>query len=548
MKKIFVGLLFCSFAFAALIGCGKVVEDIPPGATSNLPAPTSFSASAGTLQVSVSWEAVAGASAYNLYFSNTSGVTPANGTKISTVTRPYIHTGLVNGRNYYYIATSVDAASGESVASLQIVATPENVGTLDATFNSTGVVVHNGAGGANSADMGNGIAIDANGKILVTGTSGTTANNFDMVVWRFDPDGQPDLTFGSSGVITNNNAAGGNRNDYGTAITVDANQNILVAGRSYNIASNYDMALWRLTSTGALDPSFGGGDGIVISQDTAGAVNDDEGKSVTLDMNGKIVVGGYSYSVAKGKDMVVWRYNTDGTADTTFATTGYLVYAGFGYDVEECNAITTDSIGRVMAAGKFKNSSGDDDMFILRIQPNGTADTSFGSSSGVFYNSGNGGDGATSLTLDPSGKILACGYNRNANGDIDVAVWRYNSGGSADTTFGTNGVASHTGASGSSTGIEIGYAMTIDPAGKILVAGAALNGTTYLMTVWRFNTNGTIDTTFGNSGFITYSNAASTTKFDIGYAITCDASGRIVVTGLSANSMGDYDMAIWRYK
>lgn len=548
MKNMFVGLLVGSFALIALTGCGKVVEDFPPGATSNLPAPLSFSASAGTLQVSVSWEAVAGASTYNLYFSTTSGVTPANGTKISGVTAPYVHTGLVNGRTYYYVATSIDPASGESVASLQIAATPENVGTLDPAFNSSGFVVHNGAAGANSADTGYGITIDANGKILVTGVSGSTASNFDMVVWRFDPDGQPDLTFGSSGVVTHNNAAGGNKNDSGTAITLDTSQNILVSGKSHNSTLNYDMALWRLTSNGALDTTFGGGNGFVVSKDTAGAANNDEGKSVCLDMNGKIVVGGYSYSVTGGEDMVVWRYNNDGTADTTFAATGYLIYSGFGYDMEECTAVTTDPLGKVVAAGKFKNAAGDDDMFILRIQPNGTADNSFGGISGVFYNSGNGGDGGNSVAIDAAGKILACGYNRNANGDIDVAVWRYNTDGTADTTFGTNGVVSHNGASGSSSGNEIGFAMTIDPAGKILVAGGAINGTVSMTALWRFDPNGTIDTTFGNNGFVTFNNPISTIKYDVAYAITCDASGRIVVSGFSTNSLGDSDMAIWRYK
>lgn len=85
-------------------------------------APTGVTATGGTKQVTVSWPAVADATAYNLYWSTTSGVTTANGTKISGATSPAVQADLTDNTTYYYIVTAQNSA-GESVASVQVAAT-----------------------------------------------------------------------------------------------------------------------------------------------------------------------------------------------------------------------------------------------------------------------------------------------------------------------------------------------------------------------------------------------------------------------------------------
>jgi predicted phage tail protein len=88
------------------------------------PAPNTLNAVGGDAQVSLLWAASAGAASYNLYYSTSTGVTPANGTKISGVpTSPYTQSGLTNGTTYYYVVTAINA-SGESVPSTQASATP----------------------------------------------------------------------------------------------------------------------------------------------------------------------------------------------------------------------------------------------------------------------------------------------------------------------------------------------------------------------------------------------------------------------------------------
>ncbi|HEY7775330.1 MAG TPA: fibronectin type III domain-containing protein, partial [Kineobactrum sp.] len=95
----------------------------------SLDAPEGFSLEPDNEQLSLSWDAVSGASGYNLYYASEAGVTPANyaslsgGTRIEGVESPYVLTGLVNTNTYYLVVTAYNA-SGESSPSLELSANP----------------------------------------------------------------------------------------------------------------------------------------------------------------------------------------------------------------------------------------------------------------------------------------------------------------------------------------------------------------------------------------------------------------------------------------
>jgi hypothetical protein len=90
-------------------------DDLPnPGAVPT--APKRVTATGGDSQATVTWRSVGNATSYNIYWSAATGATPTNGTKISGVTTPYVHTGLAPAATYYYIVTAVNSA-GESAAS-----------------------------------------------------------------------------------------------------------------------------------------------------------------------------------------------------------------------------------------------------------------------------------------------------------------------------------------------------------------------------------------------------------------------------------------------
>jgi fibronectin type 3 domain-containing protein len=88
------------------------------------PVPSGVNANPGDGQISLSWNIVAGATSYNLYWSTSPGVTKTTGTKISNVANPYTHTGRTNGTTYYYVVTGVNSC-GESSESSEVSATPE---------------------------------------------------------------------------------------------------------------------------------------------------------------------------------------------------------------------------------------------------------------------------------------------------------------------------------------------------------------------------------------------------------------------------------------
>ena len=116
------------YIVTAVNSAGESGASVEATATTNAPplavppAPTGATAVGGTRLVTVTWNAVSGATSYNLYWSTTIGVTVATGTKITGVTSSYQHTGRADGTAYFYIVTAVNSV-GESVASSQATAT-----------------------------------------------------------------------------------------------------------------------------------------------------------------------------------------------------------------------------------------------------------------------------------------------------------------------------------------------------------------------------------------------------------------------------------------
>ena len=431
-----------------------------------------------------------------------------------------------------------------------------NSGSLDISFDSNGIVVNDGAAGGHGFDKGNSITTDSNGKIIVTGYS-NNGTNYDMIIWRYNHDGSLDTNFGNGGIVVHNNAAGGNGNDAGNSITTDANGKILVTGYSRNSSSDDDMVIWRYNGDGTLDTSFNPGGvipGIVVNDGAAGGNGDDTGNSITTDANGKILVTGYSRNSSSDDDMVIWRYNGNGTLDTTFDTDGIVVHdnaaGGNGFDTGF--SITTDSNGKILVAGWSYNTS-DPDMVIWRYNGNGTLDTTFDTDGIVVHNNaagGNGNDGGYSITTNANGKILVTGYSYNGINN-DMVIWRYNGNGTLDTSFNPGGVIPgivvNDGAAGGN-GHDEGYSITTDANGKILVAGYSYNTSSDSdMVIWRYNSDGTLDTTFDTDGIVVHNNAAGGNGRDKGKSITTNANGKILVTGYSTNISGNYDMVIWRY-
>ncbi len=433
-------------------------------------------------------------------------------------------------------------------------------GTLDDTFGEGGVVIYGSAEGGRKNNAGNSIAIDSEGAILVAGYSMNASGVFEMALWRYRNDGTLDTTFGDVGIALLNRSAGEDVNDYGYSMAMDSDGRILVAGSNWNGSHNdteswkynYNMVLWRYNADGMPDGGFGNG-GVIVAGGATGEKCDEEGYSVTTDLQGRILVTGRSRNASSNDEMVIWRYNPDGTPDSGFGSNGILVNGNAANgDGSVGKSITIDSQGRILVTGSSFNGS-NSDMVLWRYNPDGTLDTTFGNGGMVVSDStvwGNGYDYGNFITTDSQERILVTGWSRNASGNFDMVIWRFNADGTLDTSFGNGGMVVSGGAAGGSSG-NYGSCIATDSQGRILVTGSIFNGFNGDMAVWRYNSAGTPDDTFNPAGstpgMVVHNNAAAGISQDWGYSITTDSQGRILVTGWSLQTSNDNDMVIRRY-
>ncbi|OGW44345.1 MAG: hypothetical protein A2132_03755 [Nitrospirae bacterium RBG_16_43_11] len=151
-------------------------------------APTGVTATAGDGQVTISWNAVSGVTSYNIYWSTTSGVTKTTGTKISSATSPYTHTGRTNGTVYYYVVTSVNN-NGESGESNQVMVIPPQIPIIlpktgqTTCYNKSGTVI-TCAGTGQDGDLQRGV-VWPNPRFTDNG-DGTVTDNLTGLVWTKD--------------------------------------------------------------------------------------------------------------------------------------------------------------------------------------------------------------------------------------------------------------------------------------------------------------------------------------------------------------------------
>jgi uncharacterized delta-60 repeat protein len=362
--------------------------------------------------------------------------------------------------------------------------------------------------------------------------SSSFQNEFGFCPGTIVPTGSLDSDFGTGGIFTHDGAAGGSL-DKGYAVAMDSSGSYFVAGISSN-GGDDDMALWKLSTDGTLDTSFGGGDGIYVYD----SGNTETAWSVTVDGDDKILVAG-----SINNDVAVWRISTDGTIDTSFGGgDGIYTYDSGGIDFTYALVVQTD--GSIVLTGYSQN-----DLFVIRLTSAGVADTTFGGGDGLYtYDSGNV-DFGKDVELQSDGKIVVAGYAGNG-ADYDMLALRLTSTGTLDTTFDTDGVFTHHDAAGAG-GHDMGQSLAIQSDGKIVIAGHSYRtGAIDDMVVWRLTTAGALDTTFDSDGFYVYTHPDAGNYSVLGYSVALASDEKIVVTGFSdTDSSGTavFDMAVWRF-
>jgi|GEM_PF-1207698 len=335
--------------------------------------------------------------------------------------------------------------------------------------------------------------------------------------------GDLDPTFGGSGKVILPVTSGVNLGGVGKAI-VQPDGKILGIG-SVRVGNppghTYRVALLRLNPNGTLDPTFGNG-GTLIPVEFYGTTY---GCDYNLQTDGKILLACRAYTTTF-KGVVVYRYNSDGTPDTGFGTNGVVqtnLNGSFGAD-----EIVVQPDGKIIIGGGCSFNGTYDRFVLVRYNPDGSLDASFGSGGVVIApNDPNRDDALFSLLLLPNGKIIATG-STSSYADSFLLIG-FNANGTIESSFGTNGVVLTP--AGTS---YAGGASKLLSDGKIILFGGNGSGAYVFL---RYNSNGTLDASFGTNGVVTVSLVPNGRA--VSFALQPD--GKIVLGGYvtSTPSSGD---------
>jgi uncharacterized delta-60 repeat protein len=280
------------------------------------------------------------------------------------------------------------------------------------------------------------------------------------------------------------------------------------------------------------DQTFGSDGNVITSIGATDWLHD-----LTMDQNGKLVAAGATRAIddpAAPFDFALARYNADGSLDTNFGSGGIVVTDADAQHYNVFNAIAVDESNRIVAGGFVGVAGVDSDPAIVRYNPDGSLDKTFGVN-GMVITIRNPGlrDELQDILVTPTGKILSVSFSIDS-----ILLMQHTPDGQADASFGKGGVV--TLKHGVST---FARSLTLDSEGKILVVGSAwLEGdANSVFVLARFNPDGSVDSTFGNNGIVIIDASSGA---DWGYTVNVDANGKIIVGGITKSDQG---IALFRY-
>src|SRR5512133_156500 len=366
---------------------------------------------------------------------------------------------------------------------------------------------HAGAGD----DIATAVAVDSSGNIIVTGTVWNGVNNEDIHTVKYD---------GTTGaVIWEDTHVSGGR-DTATAIAVDGNNNIYVAGYAFNGTRQDDFLILKYPSTGGT-PTW-----VELYDDTAYPDNDNRILAIAAGAGG-IAVTGYSSKGGVDFDILTRTYGFDGTF-----VRGWR-YSSPGSRDDRGIAVKMDSAGNVIVTGMVSNAANNSDIYTVKYNP-GSATPVWGKT----YD-GNDHDEPRGLWVDGSGDVYVTGYSTTLGGNQDFFTVRYQ---------GSNGAEvwkSLLDAGNGSTDIPVGIVVDNAADGGVFVTGySTVTGNEDYLTVKYRKDNGTLLWEKEWNG------ADSKNDRPVGIALEPaggPTSRNVIVAGWSESSANGYDFAAIKY-
>lgn len=335
--------------------------------------------------------------------------------------------------------------------------------------------------------------------------------------------GDLDPTFSGDGSVAT--AVPGATHAVGSAIVRLPGGELVVAGSAGDLTSG-DVVLVRYLSDGTLDGSFGVGGiarplpGWTVAQGEVAMVRADDGAFFVA----------ATVLAADGGDVLVARLGPDAAPDASFGDGGVRVVDLGGDD--HAAWLLLDGLRRVVVAGR---GGPDDELAVLRLDPDGDLDAGFGGGDGIVTTDASGGghgSAGNDVALQSDGKIVVAGSAGNGS-DLDFALVRYDEAGVPDPTFGVGGVVT-TAIPPPFVGVlanDVARAVVVQPDGRIVAAGGHEWGA-FEIALARYDASGALDPTFGDGGVaLAGGPAEGVTANDVVLA----PNGRLVVAGHVVN-------------
>lgn len=351
------------------------------------------------------------------------------------------------------------------------------------------------------------------GKLVVVGVGVVGGIDSYHLLYRLNADGSLDTSFGTNGMAYNPSSA---TKFEGLTQAARASNGKFYFSSTYN---NAKFVLVAFNADGSLDTSYGTGGRFEFDFSTQ-----PQESAFTIQNDNKIVfAGNYLRGVGFDSDTGVMRWEAASTTpDTTFGTNGF-------FNISEGKTTRPDRVkilsdGKILILGRTRGFSNEGLMHITRLTASGALDTSFNNTGTLlFFPAGY--DGSYNRIADAAvlsnGKIVLSGIAANSISGLNyVFLGRLNDDGSWDNSFGSNGqivTSIETYAS------DLGVQLVVQNDGKLLIASAS---PTMEASITRFNSDGTLDTSFANNGVRVISGLYGSLP-----NISVDGNGDIFVTG-----------------
>lgn len=350
-----------------------------------------------------------------------------------------------------------------------------------------------------------------------------SASTAFFALTRYNTNGLLDTTFGDNGrVITDFDPSGDTEGANAAVLQPDGK--IVVAGyvALINPGPSY-FAVARYNTDGSLDQTFGsGGKASAFIVQHLHRV-----RGVALGQDGKIVVVGEYFAANQTTQSLIVRFNPDGSLDGTFGSGGKVTdIRGVGLaDRNVPLSVAIQSDGKIVTGGAFYQntaSSSGDDVTMVRYNENGTYDTSFGSGGRLLIPSPGVTESINAIALQPDGSIVSVGRSGH-----DFLLLRFNANGSPDATLDGDGRVTTAIINNSRANSVI-----IRPSGRMLVSGQTFTAAQGMVVIC-YNADGSLDTSFSEDGKLTFGIEGSFATAAHGMAL--DGLTRIVLSGTSGD-------------